>query len=96
MLSVASLCVPPTLSDPAVADEVLPSESHCTGEALTQRQGAIKHSTSFKVSHARLDNVTFKTTRECRSRKHISGNLFFMRIMKCRGGKKLVGKNGLA
>lgn len=30
------------------------------------------------LSHARLDNVTFKTTRECRSRKHISGNLFFV------------------
>lgn len=47
------------------------------------------------LSHAHLDNVTFKTTRECRCRKHISGNLFFFfffRIIKSRG-KKLVGKN---
>lgn len=46
------------------------------------------------LSHARVDNVTFKTTRECPSRKHISGNFFFFFFENndMKRGKKLVGK----
>lgn len=51
MICVANLHVTPSLWNPAVVDEVFLSESQSsTGKGLTQKQGVIKHSTSFKVS----------------------------------------------
>lgn len=78
------LCVTPWSPDPAAVDEPRLSESQSsTAEGLTHRQGAIKHSTSFKVPspmHAQT-MCHSKTTRECRSRKYISGNLLFFLLL---------------
>lgn len=99
MLSVASLCVPPTLSDPAVVQQMRFSYQSFRAALGRTDTKAGSHKTfniiQSRLSHASLDNVTFKTTRECRSRKHISGNLFLVRVMK-RGRKKVVGRNGSA
>lgn len=60
------------------------SEQHWEG--LTQKSHKTFNIIQSLLSHACLDNVTFKT-RECRSRKYISGKGFFFLNV---GGRKKV------